>query len=79
MNNAPFASARLRATRFAENIWLCKLVSEAVENLVKYEEDYENALESEIVEDIKQAKLQLDAAMASLQLAVYIDDNLKEF
>ena len=69
-----FSETKRKTTQFAENIWLCQIVSEAIANLLKFEQDYELALESQIAEDIKQTKLQLDAALASLKLASYLEN-----
>lgn len=68
-----FSDAKNRATQFAESIWLCQLVSETIENLVEFQKKYDDALLTNDPKQIEQAKLQVDATIASLQLASYLD------
>jgi len=68
-----FSDTRNRATQFAESIWLSQLVSETIENLVVFQKKYDEALMTNDIKLIEQAKLQIDATIASLQLAAYLD------
>ncbi len=69
-----FSSTVIRAEEFAQNMWMSQLLFETIENLAEYEQKYKEALKIQDEEAIKQAKLQIDATIASLQLASYINE-----
>lgn len=73
-----FSSTKERAKRFAENIWLSQLLYETIENLAEYELKYEAAINSEDEVAMNEAKLQIDATIASLQLASYMNEATQE-
>jgi acetylglutamate kinase len=74
MKDDLFSTTEQRAIEFAENIWFSQLLTETVENLIKYETDHAAALKLNDEKLIKQTRLQLDATISSLQLAAHFNE-----
>lgn len=72
MSRNLFLDSIERAEEFAQNMWLSHLLYETIENLAEYEKKHKIALKSDDKEAIMQTKLQIDATIASLQLASHV-------
>ena len=74
MKDDLFSITEKRAVEFGENIWFSHLMMQTIDDMVKYEIKYKEAIEANDDKTIRQAKLQLEATLSSLKLAAQFYD-----
>jgi hypothetical protein len=73
-----FAKARKDADDFCHNLFLSYAMNECALQLVKVEEEYEDALLRDDAEMIEQKKLEIQTYQSSMSLTAYMFDQTDE-
>jgi hypothetical protein len=74
----PFAKTRKNVDSFCHNLFLSYAISEAIEQMIIAEEEYNEAIMSDDKEEIKKKELKLNTYQSSLTLTAYMFDETDE-